>query len=571
MMAGCIAAGIYTTNLPEACHYISSHSKADIVVLENNLQLAKYAQIASKLPHLKAIVFWDPQETPDPSLVEKIQQQEGGKGRVKVYTWKEFLLLGKEIPAPVLENRIQGIKPGHCASLIYTSGTTGPPKAAMISHDNITWTSLNICEHYLDNLSHLDRVVSYLPFSHIAAQLIDVYCTMQIGACAYFAQPDALKGSLTKTMQEARPTIFFGVPRVWEKIQEKMVEMGRNASGAAQTFSSWAKSVGIEKNRRAQFGQGGGLPWGYHLANLLVFSKVKAALGLDQAKMCVTGAAPISLDTLWYFASVDLPIYEGFGQSECTGPHTFPGPRTWKIGTCGRPIVGTESRLDPNTGELCYRGRHIFMGYMYMEKETRETIDEEGFLHSGDVAEFDEDNDPEIPSGPSGFLKITGRIKELIITAGGENIPPVLIENEMKLAMLAISNVVVIGDRRKFLTMLVSLKVEVDQETQLPTDKLSSDSLFVGGQIGSQAKTYSAAMKDPLWQDYITKGMKAANKKATSNAQIVQKWAWLPVDFSEKEGDLTPTLKLKRKVVVAKYADLIESLYQDDGTGESSK
>ena len=222
-------------------------------------------------------------------------------------------------------------------------------------------------------------------------------------------------------------------------------------------------------------------------------------------------------------------------------------------------MQGTVTRIAPDTQELCYRGRHIFMGYMYMPDKTAETIDEEGFLHSGDVATFDDDNDPDVPP-PSGFMKITGRIKELIITAGGENVPPVLIENEMKAAMVAISNCVVIGDKRKFLVMLVSLRVEVDGDA-MPTDQLAADSLFVAKQIGSSATTYSEAKQDPKWTEYINAGMKQGNSKTTSNAQIVQKWAWLPADFCEKNGELTPTLKLKRNVVNDKYADLIDSLY----------
>ena len=200
---------------------------------------------------------------------------------------------------------------------------------------------------------------------------------------------------------------------------------------------------------------------------------------------------------------------------------------------------------------------------MYMEKQTEDTIDKDGYLHSGDVAEFDDCTKVGV-NGPSGFMRITGRIKELIITAGGENIPPVLIENEMKSAMVAISNVMVIGDKRKYLSMLVSLKSEIDLETMVPTDKLAADSLFVGSQIGSSAKTVSEAAKDPLWAKYITDGMKTANSKTTSNAQIVQKWRLLPVDFCEKNGELTPTLKLKRNVVAEKQAALIDSIYADD-------
>jgi long-chain-fatty-acid--CoA ligase ACSBG len=216
--------------------------------------------------------------------------------------------------------------------------------------------------------------------------------------------------------------------------------------------------------------------------------------------------------------------------------------------------------IAPGTEELCYRGRHIFMGYMYMPDKTAETIDADGWLHSGDVASFD-DNDVEGIPKPSGFMHITGRIKDLIITAGGENIPPTLIENEMKHAMPAISNCLVIGDRRKFLTMLISMKTEVDADG-VPTDKLAGDALFEGNRIGSTATTMSEAAKDEKWIEYFNAGMKAANAKTTSNAQIVQKWTMLPTDLSEKAGDLTPTLKVKRNVVNEKYADLAETMYQ---------
>mmetsp|Transcript_16952 Transcript_16952/g.12122 ORF Transcript_16952/g.12122 Transcript_16952/m.12122 type:complete len:673 (-) Transcript_16952:161-2179(-) len=555
ILAGCIGAGIYTTNLPEACHYISEHSKALVVVLENNKQLAKYATMANRLPDLKAIVIWE--EDPDASLAEKC-----GK---PVYTWNQFLALGREISDGVLDDRQLLPRPGNCASLIYTSGTTGPPKAAMISHDNVTWTARNICAHYM-NLTHTERVVSYLPLSHIAAQLIDIFCMMDLGGAVYFAQPDALKGSLTVTLKEVRPTFFFGVPRVWEKIEEKMVQIGRSNTGIKKALADWAKGLGKEKSRNFQFGGNKSLPFGFGCANSLILTKVKEALGLDQAKGCFTAAAPIAAETLWYFASLDIPVFEVFGQSECTGPHTVSSHGNWKIGYCGRPIRGSVSKIVPENGELCYKGRHIFMGYMYMVEETRNTIDAEGFLHSGDVAEFDE-NDQTEPgfSKPSGFMKITGRIKELLITAGGENVPPVLLENNIKSILPAVANVMVVGDRRKYLAALVSLKTDVDLETMLPTDKLAADSLHVARtQLNSSITTYSAAKEDNVWFEYVNEGIKKANKMTASNAQVIQKWRWLPEDFSEKAGDLTPTLKLKRKVVTQKYEALIDSIYAED-------
>lgn len=436
----------------------------------------------------------------------------------------------------------------------------------MISHDNVTWTTRNMCTFY-GNFNHEDRVISFLPLSHIAAQIVDIHIGLTTGCCTYFCQPDALKGTLTVTMREVRPTIFFGVPRVWEKIQEKMVQLGRATTGLKKSISTWAKGCGTGKNKAAQFGGDGSKPFGFGCANAIVLSKVKDALGLDCAKVCFTGAAPLSPDAIWYFASLDIPIYEVFGQSECTGPHTVSCDGEWKVGTCGRPMYGTESQIVAENGELCYRGRHIFMGYMYMDKQSADTIDSEGYLHSGDVAEFDDDSKTlaqgglEDMVGKSGFMRITGRIKELIITAGGENIPPVLIEVEMKKEMIALSNCIVVGDKRKYLCMMVSLKCVPNKETGKPTDTLDTDSLFIGNQITSDAKTMTEAAACPKWAAWIDAGMKSANKRNTSNAQQIQKWKMLPCDLSEVEGDLTPTLKLKRGKVVKKYEEFIDGMY----------
>ena len=554
MFAGCIAAGIYASNSADACHYISEHSKAEVVCLEDNKQLAKYATLKGRLPFLKALVVWA--EKPDPEIAAKCG--------ISVYYWPDFLEIGKDINDSEVENRMNSIKAGHCSTLIYTSGTTGPPKAVMISHDNVTWTIANMLEpgHYVD-MNHTDRLCSYLPLSHIAAQLIDIHAPITLGCCVYFCQPDALKGTLAVTLKDVHPTLFFGVPRVWEKMQEKMLQVGRTLSSTKRSISAWAKSIGTERTKMAQYGASGGYPWMFGCAKKLILSKVRIALGLDQCKACFTAAAPIAPETLWYFGSVDIPVYEVFGQSECTGPHTVSTGNEWKIEYCGRPMRGTTTRIVPETGELTYKGRHIMMGYMHMPDKTAETIDGEGFLHSGDVADFDGNDNPEIPK-PSGFMKITGRIKELIITAGGENVPPVLIENEMKAAMNAISNCMVIGDKRKYLSMLISVKTEDDKEREVPTDILANDVLHVCSLIGSNAKTVQDVANDPLWTKYFNDGMKLANSKTTSSAQIVQKWKLLPVDFSVKAGELTPTLKLKRNVVNEKYSTLIESIYADD-------
>ena len=216
--------------------------------------------------------------------------------------------------------------------------------------------------------------------------------------------------------------------------------------------------------------------------------------------------------------------------------------------------------MDAETGELCYRGRHIFAGYMNMAEQTRATIDAQGWLHSGDLCKIDDNHDPKVPP-PSGFITITGRIKELIITAGGENIPPVLIEEQIKAAMPALSNVMVIGDKRKFLTALFCLRVDVDADTGIPSNRLAGVALDTCREIGSQATTTDEARDDPLWKKYFDQGLEATNSHATSHAQRVGKYYLLSTDFSEKGGELTPTLKLKRGVAAEIHAAVIDAMY----------
>eukprot|EP00161_Ancyromonas_sigmoides_P011097 TRINITY_DN279_c1_g1_i9.p1 TRINITY_DN279_c1_g1~~TRINITY_DN279_c1_g1_i9.p1 ORF type:complete len:820 (-),score=470.30 TRINITY_DN279_c1_g1_i9:204-2639(-) len=407
--AGAMAAGIYTTNGPEACHYIVEHCDAEVCFVQNEAQLKKILEVRDRLPALKAIVVWQGELPADMDD--------------SVMTWEQMIALGDDesLEAPLTE-RIAAQEPGHCCTLIYTSGTTGNPKAVMITHDNVTWTARttsNVLE--IDNDS---QIISYLPLSHIAAQMVDIHAPLVSCGTVSFARPDALKGTLGDTLKEVRPTVFLGVPRVWEKIGDKMKAIGAKTTGLKKTISTWAKKKGLEGGYADQQGKSKGMMFG--LANSLVFSKVKAGLGLDRCKIQCTAAAPISVETLEYFLQLNIPIYEVYGMSECTGPQTVSYPKNYKTGSCGKSLTGTRLELADKdaegNGEICFRGRHIFAGYLKNPEATGQTIDGNGFLHSGDVGALD----------GGGFLKITGRIKELIITAGGENVPPVLIENSIK-------------------------------------------------------------------------------------------------------------------------------------------
>eukprot|EP00644_Phytophthora_capsici_P006963 jgi/Phyca11/103968/e_gw1.8.568.1 len=482
IMSGAVIAGVYVTSTPEACEYISAHCEAKVVVVSDKAQLDKYLSVLNNLPKLQALVVWNEADVPRNATYP-----------VPIYSFSEFLRLGDSVEQRDLESRMAAQQPGHCCTLIYTSGTTGPPKAVMISHDNLTWT-VAAAMNTLPALGDAKRTVSYLPLSHAAAQMLDIHLPLAIGSEVYFAGPDALRGGLLGTLQEVRPNFFFGVPRVWEKMMESLKEkLGGAPEGLKKSLLTWAMVQGGENAKQSQYGATAGVSLSFWAADYLLLGKVRAALGLDECTTFLTGAAPISPDVIRYFSTLNIPLYELFGQSECTGPHSINTPDKWKIGS-------------------------------------------------------------------DGFLSITGRIKEIIITSGGENIPPVLIENALKAELPVLANVMVIGEKRKFLTFLCSLRVDPDAAGS-PTDRLDKVALAVAKEIGSNATTVPEAQVCAKFQKHIEEGMARANTKAASRAQQVQKFFIIPRDFSLDGNELTPTMKVKRSVVENKYNQEIEQMY----------
>ncbi|XP_061635856.1 long-chain-fatty-acid--CoA ligase ACSBG2 isoform X1 [Phyllopteryx taeniolatus] len=547
ILAGGFAVGIYTTNSPEACQYVADNSKANVIVVENHKQLQKILQVQDNLSHLKAIVQYKG------ALKEK---------RPNLYSWAEFMELGRDEPDASLDEVIASQKPNQCCTLIYTSGTTGQPKGVMLSHDNLTWTALSTSRHVRLTVATESQevVVSYLPLSHIAAQMVDIWVTMRVGGVTHFADPDALKGSLVNTLKEVRPTAFMGVPRVWEKMQEKMKATGAKSSTVRRKVAAWAKDVGLQTNlsKMNQTRAADHTPLSYQIAKNLVFKKVRKALGLDRCHRCYTGAAPITRDTLEFFLSLDIPLYELYGMSESTGPHTVSLPNAFRITSCGKELPGCKTKLhnpdNDGNGEICFWGRHVFMGYLNMADKTGEALDSEGWLHSGDLGKRDR----------KGFLFITGRIKELIITAGGENIPPVPTEDAVKEALPLISNAMLIGDKRKFLSMLLTVKCQVDDDGA-PLDELTPDAVELCKKLGSKATRVSelAGGHDRAVNAAIQEVINRVNEKAASNAQRIQKWLILEQDFSIVGGQLGPTMKLKRPVVSQMYKEQIDNFYKE--------
>lgn len=521
-------------------------SRANIVVVDDPKQMDKIREIKDKLPHLKAVV------QTLPPYAQYANKDDG------FWQWSELEELNTDdIDAEYLR-RSASISANDCCCLVYTSGTIGKPKGVMLSHDNFTWDAYSFTVH-LDNLQMgKEVIVSYLPLSHVAAQIVDIFTVMSIAGCVCFADKDAMKGSLIKTLAEVRPTHFLAVPRIYEKLQEKMVQTAAQAGALKRMIGAWAKNVTLDHHLNRMAGRPSNSVQ-YKLAQKFFLTKVKQALGLDRTKNFVTGAAPLSNETKKFFLSLDIPIIEAFGMSETTGGHTMSSIEQPTFETIGRHLPGVQTKIIDagldGIGEICIRGRHVFMGYINDAEKTAEAIDDDGWLRTGDVGYIDRD----------GYIFITGRIKELIITAGGENIPPVLIENNVKNQCPGISNAFLVGDKRKFLTMLVTLRTKMNDEGA-PLDDLAPETIqWLDGIELRRYKKLSeilASGPDKKVMQAIQEAIDRANKKSISNAQKIQKFAILPHDFSIPTGEFGPTMKVKRNVVSDKYNEIIEKLYK---------
>ncbi|KAH1023126.1 hypothetical protein HUJ04_012395 [Dendroctonus ponderosae] len=539
IFAGGIAAGIYTTNSPEACQYSAEVSRANIIVVEDEQQLKKIMKIRANLPNVKAIIQYSGEPTDD-----------------SILSWNAVLKIGKDASDTILDTRLQNIAINECCTLVFTSGTLGNPKAVMLSHDNLTYDATAIMERL--RLTRGDElIISYLPLSHVAAQVVDIYLSMCAGAAVYFADKDALKGSLVNTLQEVRPTKFLGVPRVYEKIYEKMQQIAAQNGFIKRAIASWAKQHTLQHHLNLINGINS-KSWAYSLASSIVFSKIKEALGLQRCNFFCSAAAPLSTDIKKYFLSIDIPVMECFGMSEASGGHTLAVESANNLTSIGMTIPGLKTKIyNPESdgqGELCMYGRHVFMGYINEIEKTKEAIDDDGWLHTGDLGRVDE----------KGLVYITGRLKELLITAGGENVPPVPIEQNVKYELPFVSNAFLIGDKRKYLSLLVTLKTEVEPNNGAPLDTLLPSTQEALKSLGCPATTVTEVLNagpDPKLIAALEAGIDRANQKATSRAQRIQKVAVLPADFSIPTGELGPTMKVKRRVVENKYSDIIEKLY----------
>jgi long-chain acyl-CoA synthetase len=507
MAAGGAPAGIYTTSSAEEVQYIANHAEAKVALVENVEQWEKFKAQRANLPALKHVVLMKGAAKVDDPMV---------------LSWSAFLDKGDATSEEQLLQRIHALEPEGLAQLIYTSGTTGPPKAVMLTHRNLSWTARKAQE--ITGQGASDTTLSYLPLSHIAEQMFSIHGAITTATCVYFAESIE---AVPENLKEVQPSIFFGVPRIWEKFHAGISAKLKEATGVKEKLVAWAMGVGL---KAAQVRANGRRPQGllavqYELANRLIFSKLKEAIGLKNARITVSGAAPIAKEVLEFFASLDIIVLEVYGQSEDTGPTSFNLPNRYRLGSVGPAVNGVEVKIAED-GEILVKGPNVFEGYMKDEAATSETL-VDGWLHSGDLGEFRD-----------GFLYITGRKKDILITAGGKNIAPKNLEAALKNHEL-INEAVVIGDRRKFLSALVTLDLE---------------------RIAAKGGDPARAHDDAAIKASIQAHLDEINQQWARVEQI-KKFTILPRNFTIEDGELTPTLKVKRNRVNEHFAREIEAMY----------
>jgi long-chain acyl-CoA synthetase len=509
MSAGAIVAPIYQTNSPVECQYVIEHSGARFLVVEDEAQLEKIRQVKDQLPDLETVIMMLGKSDDTVSMDELMER--GSKGDPGGF-----------------EKSWQSVKPEDTCKIIYTSGTTGPPKGCVISHGN--YRSMLDMSESVEILGAGETTFLYLPLAHVFALLIQ-YGTLDVGGRIAYWERDQLR--IVPSLSEIKPENFPSVPRIFEKVHDSAIAGSAGDGGLKAAIFNWAVKVGKKVNDLEDQGKKPGalLARKHALADKLVFTKIRDIFG-GNLKLAITGAAPIDPEIIRFFHAAGVPVLEAWGMTETSTGGTLNLPGTFRVGTVGQALPGVDLKTAED-GELLVKGPNVFQGYYKNQEATDETIID-GWLHTGDLASIDDE----------GFVSITGRKKELIITAGGKNITPVNIEALVKRNPL-VSQCVVVGDRKPYLVALITL----DQEAL---------SRFAAEQ-GTLDE--SATMTDsPVVREELEKHIEEVNSHFASVEQV-KRFQILPADLSQEGGELTPTLKLKRPVISSKYEKEIEDLY----------
>ena len=519
MAARGVPAPIYTTLTHDQVAYIVSHSESKIAICDSQEQLDKY---------LTSIARGD-----TPTVERIITLDDLGSDDKRVITYAALLELGRAQDEAPLTKRLDELTDTETALLIYTSGTTGKPKAVQIDHGGVLAVAQS-CLQRFQTLRDMNqyKTVSYLPLCHVAEQLFTTFFHLDTGGQVYYC-PDIKQ--IKDYLVEVRPTFFAGVPRVWEKFQAVLEARLGEATGVKAKLTTWARATELAAFKREVASGQAVDTFSRRLANKLVISKIKNALGLENVMIAGCGAAPISVETLEFFASLGITIYEGYGMSETTGLATLATHGQPMFGTVGLALDGVEIEIAEDD-EILLKGRNMTRGYLRQPEKTKELIDDDGWLHTGDLGAVQ----------ANGALKITGRKKDLIITAGGKNVAPSEMEGYLK-SIFGVSQAVVVGDRQPFLAALVTLDGEALAE--------------IAAKIGTDATTIPAMAEDDRVRQWLTEQIEQRCNSKVARYQTIKKFTVLPVEFSVDSGEVTPTMKIKRNVVNAKFADEIARLY----------
>jgi len=508
---------IYNTLAPEQVQYIAAHCDAVLAVVEDAGFYKKFEAVRAQLPKLRTIVVIDP------SGVELGDD---------VIAWQALLERGAEEDRrhPEAFDEWRKVKPDDIATLVYTSGTTGPPKGVMEAHSNICWMAESGTA-FLNRPGH--RHISYLPFAHVFERFVGYYGAMRQQTTVYFC-PDPAQ--LFGYAVQVKPTSLIGVPRVWEKLQAALMA-GIQADPDEQKRTAILGAIEVGR-KLARLKQAGQEPPAELLAAAErarpVWMAIRAKVGLEDIEWAITGAAPINPDVIEFFQALEVNLWEGWGMTECTVGATYNPLERIKNGTVGISDPGVEMKIAED-GEVLLRGGNLMKGYYKDPEQTAETIDADGWLHTGDVGTIDED----------GYLRIIDRKKELIITAGGKNISPANLEALLKQHPL-VGQVAVIGDRRPYVTALIVLEQEVAP--------------VWARKAGIQFASTADLATNPAVEAEIQKAVDETNRHV-SNVEGIKRFTILPADWTPETEELTPTLKLKRRVINQKYADAIEEMY----------
>ena len=523
LSAGGVANGVYPTDAASQLAYLCEDSSTTVLFVEDEEQLDKALEVRAGLPKLRHIIVMDMtglRQFADPMVMSFDALRKLGSN-------------AQNFAPGLLEERVASRTAQDLAILVYTSGTTGKPKGAMHSHYGLVASLRNIGVVF--PLTKNDQRMCFLPLCHIAERMLGAYSSIYNGAVLNFVEnPD----TIPENVREIQPTVFFAVPRVWEKFYSGVVIALKDSGRMQQMVYGWSIGVGKDIAERVLAGQPEtmALKIKFAIARLLVIDNVRKMIGINKSRYLLTGAAPIAPDLIRWYLSLGLPMLEGFGMTESTALGSAQPIDRMKPGTIGKPSYGCEMRIDPENGEILVRGSNVFMGYLNLPEKTAEAIDADGWLHTGDVGTQDAD----------GYLKITDRMKDIIITAGGKNITPSELENELKFSPY-ITDAVVIGDKKPYLTCIIM----IDQEN---IEKFAQDNDVPFSNYTSL--THSAPVQ-ALIQDDINR----VNKKFARVEQIKKFWL-MDVQLSAEDEELTPTMKLKRKLVQTKYAAQIETMYR---------